>query len=185
MGALPQSVLVVRTWGSDAARDLRTPRRAPAGGGRARQRAAGQPVSRPAVSQHPKVLNEAGLVLDRPAGNRRIYQVDPDGRGALRAQLDGLDRADARRARAPQPGPPRRRLVGRVWRGRLRGRLAALPAEVRHAPEKLIACRARPRGQASTCRSLRRRIQAQLLEAVERILDAPYRGDAFLVEVKK
>jgi DNA-binding transcriptional ArsR family regulator len=46
------------------------------------------PVSRPAVSQHLKVLKEAGLVVDRPAGNRRIYQLDPDGVGALRAQLD-------------------------------------------------------------------------------------------------
>jgi len=46
------------------------------------------PVSRPAVSQHLKVLKEAGLVIDRPAGNRRIYQLDPDGVGALRAQLD-------------------------------------------------------------------------------------------------
>jgi DNA-binding transcriptional ArsR family regulator len=48
------------------------------------------PVSRPAVSQHLKVLKEAGLVVDRPAGNRRIYQVDPDGVDALRAQLDGF-----------------------------------------------------------------------------------------------
>jgi DNA-binding transcriptional ArsR family regulator len=46
------------------------------------------PVSRPAVSQHLKVLKDAGLVLDRRAGNRRIYQLDPDGVGALRAQLD-------------------------------------------------------------------------------------------------
>jgi DNA-binding transcriptional ArsR family regulator len=46
------------------------------------------PVSRPAVSQHLKVLKEAGLVVDRRAGNRRIYQLDPDGVGALRAQLD-------------------------------------------------------------------------------------------------
>jgi len=46
------------------------------------------PVSRPAVSQHLKVLKEAGLVLDRPAGNRRIYQLDPAGLEALRAQLD-------------------------------------------------------------------------------------------------
>jgi DNA-binding transcriptional ArsR family regulator len=42
----------------------------------------------PAVSQHLKVLKDAGLVVDRPAGNRRIYQLDPDGVGALRAQLD-------------------------------------------------------------------------------------------------
>jgi DNA-binding transcriptional ArsR family regulator len=46
------------------------------------------PVSRPAVSQHLKVLKEAGLVIDRPAGARRIYQLDPDGVGALRAYLD-------------------------------------------------------------------------------------------------
>jgi DNA-binding transcriptional ArsR family regulator len=46
------------------------------------------PVSRPAVSQHLKVLKNAGLVVDRPAGNRRIYQLDPAGVGALRAYLD-------------------------------------------------------------------------------------------------
>ena len=48
------------------------------------------PVSRPAVSQHLKVLKDAGLVVDRPAGNRRIYQLNPDGVGALRVQLDGF-----------------------------------------------------------------------------------------------
>jgi DNA-binding transcriptional ArsR family regulator len=46
------------------------------------------PVSRPAVSQHLKVLKEAGLVVDRAAGNRRIYRLDPTGVEALRAQLD-------------------------------------------------------------------------------------------------
>jgi DNA-binding transcriptional ArsR family regulator len=46
------------------------------------------PVSRPAVSQHLKVLKGAGLVIDRPAGTRRIYAVDPAGVGALRAYLD-------------------------------------------------------------------------------------------------
>ncbi len=46
------------------------------------------PVSRPAVSQHLKVLKDAGLVIDRPEGNRRIYRVDPDGVAALRAYLD-------------------------------------------------------------------------------------------------
>ena len=46
------------------------------------------PVSRPAVSQHLKVLKNAGLVMDRPAGTRRIYQLRPDGLGALRADLD-------------------------------------------------------------------------------------------------
>ena len=46
------------------------------------------PVSRPAVSQHLRVLKDAGLVLDRPVGNRRIYQLDPAGLEALRSQLD-------------------------------------------------------------------------------------------------
>src|SRR5690349_1871994 len=46
------------------------------------------PVSRPAVSQHLKVLKEAGLVIDQPDGTRRIYQVDPQGVDALRAYLD-------------------------------------------------------------------------------------------------
>ena len=46
------------------------------------------PVSRPAVSQHLKVLKEAGLVVNRAVGNRRVYQLDLDGVGALRAQLD-------------------------------------------------------------------------------------------------
>jgi DNA-binding transcriptional ArsR family regulator len=46
------------------------------------------PVSRPAVSQHLKVLKDAGLVVDRPEGNRRIYQAHPAGVAALRAQLD-------------------------------------------------------------------------------------------------
>ena len=46
------------------------------------------PVSRPAVSQHLKVLKDAGLVIDRAAGNRRIYQLDPDGVDELRAYLD-------------------------------------------------------------------------------------------------
>jgi DNA-binding transcriptional ArsR family regulator len=46
------------------------------------------PVSRPAVSQHLRVLKDAGLVTDRAEGNRRIYQADPAGLAALRAQLD-------------------------------------------------------------------------------------------------
>ena len=46
------------------------------------------PISRPAVSQHLKVLKDAGLVVDRRDGNRRIYQLNPDGVGGLRAQLD-------------------------------------------------------------------------------------------------
>jgi DNA-binding transcriptional ArsR family regulator len=46
------------------------------------------PVSRPAISQHLKVLKKAHLVMDRPAGTRRIYRLDPDGVGALRADLE-------------------------------------------------------------------------------------------------
>jgi DNA-binding transcriptional ArsR family regulator len=50
--------------------------------------ARGLPVSRPAVSQHLKVLKDAGLVVDQRAGNRRIYRVNPDGLRQLRAELD-------------------------------------------------------------------------------------------------
>ena len=46
------------------------------------------PVSRPAVSQHLKVLKAAGLVIDEPDGTRRIYQLDPEGVDALRGYLD-------------------------------------------------------------------------------------------------
>ena len=50
--------------------------------------ARGLPISRPAVSQHLKVLKDAGLVTGRPEGNRRVYQINADGVGALRAYLD-------------------------------------------------------------------------------------------------
>lgn len=50
--------------------------------------AEGLPVSRPAVSQHLKILKGAGLVSDRPEGTRRVYQIDPKGLGAMRAWLD-------------------------------------------------------------------------------------------------
>jgi DNA-binding transcriptional ArsR family regulator len=50
--------------------------------------ALGLPVSRPAVSQHLKVLARAHLVSSERAGNRRIYRIDLDGVGALRAYLD-------------------------------------------------------------------------------------------------
>jgi DNA-binding transcriptional ArsR family regulator len=46
------------------------------------------PISRPAVSQHLRVLKDAGLVIDRPEGTRRIYHLNPDGLAELRAQLD-------------------------------------------------------------------------------------------------
>jgi DNA-binding transcriptional ArsR family regulator len=50
--------------------------------------AKGLPVSRPAVSQHLRVLKDAGLVVDQPVGNRRIYAINPDGLSELRADLD-------------------------------------------------------------------------------------------------
>ena len=46
------------------------------------------PVSRPAVSQHLKVLKQAGLVTDRAVGTRRLYQLNPTGIGELRAYFD-------------------------------------------------------------------------------------------------
>jgi DNA-binding transcriptional ArsR family regulator len=46
------------------------------------------PVSRPAVSQHLKVLKDAGLVTERASGTRRIYRLNPAGVAAFRDQLD-------------------------------------------------------------------------------------------------
>ena len=46
------------------------------------------PVSRPAVSQHLRVLKEAGLVAERREGTRRLYRVDPHGLGELRAYFE-------------------------------------------------------------------------------------------------
>ena len=46
------------------------------------------PVSRPAVSQHLKVLKEARLVRDRPEGTRRVYSIDHDGLAAARAYFE-------------------------------------------------------------------------------------------------
>ena len=48
------------------------------------------PISRPAVSQHLRVLKDGGLVVSRAEGTRRIYQLNPDGVGALRTWLDGV-----------------------------------------------------------------------------------------------
>lgn len=85
--------------------------------------ARGLPVSRPAVSQHLKVLKDAGLVVDQPQANRRLYGVEPTGLQALRGTLeafwtDALGRfaeraqGEARRrpaAASPAPGAPRGR----------------------------------------------------------------------------
>ena len=50
--------------------------------------ASGMPVSRPAVSQHLKILKDAGLVTESAEGTRRIYRIDPRGIGAMREWLD-------------------------------------------------------------------------------------------------
>jgi DNA-binding transcriptional ArsR family regulator len=50
--------------------------------------ARGLPVTRPAVSQHLKVLKEAGLVFDSPNGTRRVYRINPQGVHALRDYFD-------------------------------------------------------------------------------------------------
>jgi DNA-binding transcriptional ArsR family regulator len=61
------------------------------GGARSvREIAEGMDVSRPAVSQHLRVLKAARLVTDRAEGTRRLYAVDPRGMGALRGWLDGF-----------------------------------------------------------------------------------------------
>ena len=59
-----------------------------AGGKSVGELAQGLPVSRPAVSQHLKVLKDAGLVTQEAEGTRRVYHIDPNGLGALRAWLD-------------------------------------------------------------------------------------------------
>jgi DNA-binding transcriptional ArsR family regulator len=64
------------------------------------------PVTRPAVSQHLKVLKEAGLVIDHPSGTKRLYQLNPDGVGALRAYFDGFwNRSLAAFKRAAEQAP--------------------------------------------------------------------------------
>ena len=50
--------------------------------------AAELPISRPAVSQHLKVLKDAGVVMDEASGARRVYRLDPVGMAALRDQLE-------------------------------------------------------------------------------------------------
>ena len=69
------------------------------------------PVSRPAVSQHLKVLKDAGLVLDRAQGTRRVYEIDPNGLGALRAWLDRFwgDALEAFKAEVEREEPTARK----------------------------------------------------------------------------
>ncbi|MGW3961189.1 ArsR/SmtB family transcription factor [Amycolatopsis sp. NPDC005003] len=84
------------TYGSDQLAALADPsRRAIFEALRAGPRAVGElaadlPISRPAVSQHLKVLKAAGLVTDRAAGTKRLYRLEPAGIAALRAYLDGM-----------------------------------------------------------------------------------------------
>ena len=75
----------------------------------------GMPVSRPAVSQHLRVLKEAGLVREEQDGTRRLYSIDPKGLGPLRRWLDQFwDQAleafqvEVERSQ-PKPTQPRRR----------------------------------------------------------------------------
>lgn len=72
----------------------------------------GLPVSRPAVSQHLRVLKDAGLVIDRAQGTRRLYAVDPNGLNTVRAFLelfwaDALTRFVAASGAAPRSGKGR------------------------------------------------------------------------------
>jgi DNA-binding transcriptional ArsR family regulator len=52
--------------------------------------AARLPISRPAVSQHLRVLKAAGLVKDRPSGTRRLYEIDPAGVREIRSWVEGV-----------------------------------------------------------------------------------------------
>ncbi|HKD31293.1 MAG TPA: metalloregulator ArsR/SmtB family transcription factor [Xanthobacteraceae bacterium] len=72
--------------------------------------AKGMPVSRPAVSQHLKVLKEAGLVTDHAEGTRRVYSIDPHGLAGVRSWLDQFwdDALAAFRAEA-EPKPKSRK----------------------------------------------------------------------------
>src|SRR5215470_3989811 len=65
------------------------------------------PVSRPAVSQHLKVLKDAGLVIHRTQGTRNVYEIDPNGLGVLRAWLDQFwaEALDAFKAEVEKDGP--------------------------------------------------------------------------------
>jgi DNA-binding transcriptional ArsR family regulator len=65
------------------------------------------PVSRPAVSQHLKILKNAGLVIDERAGSRRIYRVDQAGLRRMRAELDTFwnDTLTAYKRAVEQPSP--------------------------------------------------------------------------------
>ena len=66
------------------------------------------PVSRPAISQHLRVLKDAGLVVDRPDGARRVYALNPDAFESLREYFDHFwnQALAAFKRRVEQPSPP-------------------------------------------------------------------------------
>jgi DNA-binding transcriptional ArsR family regulator len=82
------------------------------------------PVSRPAVSQHLKVLKDAGLVTDTKSGTRRLYQLDPEGVARLRAHFDlmwtramsAFQAAAEQPAKQPLPGEKHGKQRGRSRR---------------------------------------------------------------------
>ena len=73
--------------------------------------AMGLPVSRPAVSQHLKVLKEAGLVSDRADGTRRLYRVEPGGVAAMRDYFDQLWNEALAAFKAAVEGPDEKELT--------------------------------------------------------------------------
>ena len=74
--------------------------------------AGGLPVSRPAVSQHLRVLREAGLVLERREGARRLYRLDPRGLAELRSYLEDVWTASLAEFKAGAESETRRREDG-------------------------------------------------------------------------
>jgi DNA-binding transcriptional ArsR family regulator len=72
--------------------------------------AQGFPMSRPAISQHLRVLKEAKLVIDRPAGNQRLYELNREAFASIREYFDQFwaEALDAFKARVETPKPRRR-----------------------------------------------------------------------------
>lgn len=76
------------------------------------------PVTRPAVSQHLRVLKEAGLVTDTRAGTRRLYQLSPEGIARLRAHFDQLwDKAMRNFQAAAEKSPPENPPKNQTYKG--------------------------------------------------------------------
>jgi DNA-binding transcriptional ArsR family regulator len=95
-GLVSRNLPFVTTYGVDALASLADPsRRAVFEALRDGPRAVGEladglPISRPAVSQHLRVLKDAGLVTDQAAGTKRLYRLRPEGIAGLRAYLDRM-----------------------------------------------------------------------------------------------